>query len=346
MRLPKEDPARLLTLILYVGVAVGAVFVFFKYLFSVLLPFVLGFLLSLLLRPAMRLIRFRTNVSKKIISALLVSVCGAFAVFILYLSSARLYREGRELVTMLSENMKGENPLSYFKDIPLISSLVSVAENTGVDILKTAGHFFEEKIPSLVGTLAEFLPNFIFFFAAFVFSAVYFLSDYDKIRSFCREKLSGGMFSKLGFIKRKTVSAICGFLKGYLLIMLLTFAELFLGFIILGVDYALLTASVAALVDILPILGVGTVLLPWALYEFSVGNAVRAGGLCLLFIIISGVRQFAEPAILGKKVGLHPLLSMFSMYLGYKLFSFVGMLFFPFLSSLIMEIIHSSAKES
>lgn len=345
MHLPKEEPARLLTLILYGGIAALAVLVFFKYLFSVILPFVLGFLLSLLLRPAMRLIRFRTNVSRKIISAVLVSVCGAFVFFILYLIAARLYNEGRELVTKLSANMQGDTLVSL-KNIPVISSLISAAESAGVDVLKTAGHFFEEKIPSLVGSIAEFLPNLIFFFAAFVFSAVYFLSDYDKIRTFCRGKLSGGMFSRLGFIKRKSVSALCGFLKGYFIIMMITFAELFVGFLILGINYALLTASVAAVVDILPILGVGTVLLPWALYEFSVGNAVRAGGLCVLFIIISGVRQFLEPAVLGKKVGLHPLFSMFSMYLGFKLFGFVGMLFFPFLSSLVVEIIHSSSKES
>ena len=345
MHLPKEEPARLLTLILYGGIAALAVLVFFKYLFSVILPFALGFLLSLLLRPAMRLIRFRTNVSRKIISAVLVSVCGAFVFFILYLIAARLYNEGRELVTKLSSNMQGDTLVSL-KNIPVISSLISAAESAGVDVLKTAGHFFEEKIPSLVGSIAEFLPNLIFFFAAFVFSAVYFLSDYDKIRTFCRGKLSGGMFSRLGFIKRKSVSALCGFLKGYFIIMMITFAELFVGFLILGINYALLTASVAAVVDILPILGVGTVLLPWALYEFSVGNAVRAGGLCVLFIIISGVRQFLEPAVLGKKVGLHPLFSMFSMYLGFKLFGFVGMLFFPFLSSLVGEIIHSSSKES
>ena len=345
MHLPKEDPARLLTLILYGGVTIAVTYIFFKYLFSVLLPFVLGFLLSLLLRPAMRLIRFRTNISRKIISAILVSVCGAFVFFILYLLAARLYNEGRELVTRLSSNMQGDT-LASLKNIPVISSLVSAAESAGVDILKTAGHFFEEKIPSLVGGIAEFLPNLIFFFAAFVFSAVYFLSDYDKIRTFCRERLSGGMFSRLGFIKRTSVSALCGFLKGYFIIMMITFAELFVGFLILGVNYALLAASLTALVDILPILGVGTVLLPWALYEFSVGNVFRATGLCVLFIVISGVRQFSEPAVLGKKAGLHPLFSMFSMYLGYKLFGFVGMLFLPFLSSILGEILHFSSKES
>ena len=72
---------------------------------------------------------------------------------------------------------------------------------------------------------------------------------------------------------------------------------------------------------------------------------MRAVGLCVLFVVISGVRQFSEPAILGKKVGLHPLFSMFSMYLGYKLFGFIGMLFFPFLSSLVKEITTDGEKE-
>ena len=148
MHLPKEDPARLLTVILYGGVAVAAVYVFFKYLFSVLMPFALGLLLALALRPAMRLIRFRTNLSRKITAALLVSVCGAFVFFVLYLISARFYREGRELASRLSADMSGTAAFDSLKSIPIISSFISGAESAGIDLLKTLGRFFEERVSS------------------------------------------------------------------------------------------------------------------------------------------------------------------------------------------------------
>lgn len=344
MFLPKEEPARLLTVILYIATGAVTVYVFFKYLFAVIMPFALGLLLALALRPAMRLIRFRTKLSCRVISAVLVSICGAFAFFLMYMVTSRFYKEGQEFAEKISAGLSESRILSDMRDIPLVSGVISAAESTGIDILKALGSFFEEKMPSLISGVAELVPNVIFFIAAFVFSAVYFLSDYDEIRTFFRKKLSGGAFSKIGFVKRKTVSAICAFLKGYFLIMLLTFAELFVGFLILGVNYAFLIASLTAVIDILPILGVGIVLLPWALYEFSVGNLTLAAGLCVLFVVISAVRQFAEPAILGKKVGIHPLLSMFSMYLGFKLFGIAGMLFFPFLSSLIKEITADSIK--
>lgn len=345
MNLPKEDPARVLTVILYGILSLGAVYIFFRYLFFIILPFALGFFLALFLRPGQRLICKRTKIPCKIVSVILVSVCGAFVFFLLYMLFSRFYKEGRELASKLSFEMFNTDILDTFRGIPVISAVISAAEGAGVDLIKSFGGFFEEKMPKIISGFAEFLPSAIFFFAAFIFSAVYFLSDYEKIRDLCRKKLSGTAFSKLGLVKRKTVESLCGFLKGYFIIMLITFAELFLGFIILGINYAFLLASVTAVIDILPILGVGIVLLPWAIYEFSVGNAVRAVGLCVLFVVISGVRQFSEPAILGKKVGLHPLFSMFSMYLGYKLFGFIGMLFFPFLSSLVKEITTDGEKE-
>ena len=109
----------------------------------------------------------------------------------------------------------------------------------------------------------------------------------------------------------------------------MTFAERAVGFSILGLPYALLSALVIALVDILPVFGTGTVLVPWSVGAFFTGNTKL--GLCLaaLYGIITVIRQIAEPKILGSSVGMHPLATLLAMYIGLKLCGIGGLFLFP-----------------
>lgn len=336
MNLPKNEPSRLLTLLLYTGIFFLGIYVLFKYLLFTVMPFALGLLLSFALSPAYRMIKSRTRLNSGVCAFILVSICTSFVLFVIYTLSVKLYYQAVSFVDNFSEGFIGD--IMY--NIPILSKIMSAAESVGVDIIKSFGDIIAKKAPSVIGGAAELFPKLIFFFTVFIFSSVYFLADYDKIKDFCKRKLPHTVFEKISKIKKKTISTVCGFLKGYFLIMLLTFGELLLGFFILGVDYALLIAAITAIVDILPILGVGSVLLPWALFAFAQGNLSRAVGLCVIFVIISAVRRFAEPAILGKKAGLHPLLSISCMYLGYNLFGVTGLLLFPPLATLIKEVVN------
>lgn len=335
MNIPEKNPARLLTVLLYLALAVLGVLIFFKYLLFPTAPFALGLLLSFALRPAFRLIRFRTKLSCRLCASLLVSICGAFIVFLIYILSVKLYYQAQSFVENFSNGFIGD----IIYNVPILPEIMNYAESVGVDIITAFGDFLAEKTPSMISSVAEFFPKLLFFFTAFVFSAVYFLSDYEEIKEFCKKKLNNSTYFGISAVKKKTIETVCSFLKGYFIIMLLTFGELFLGFFILKVNYALLIAALTAIVDILPVLGVGCVLLPWALFAFAQGNVTRALGLCIMFVVINGVRRFAEPAILGKKAGLHPLLSLFSMYLGYSLFGVAGLLLFPPIACLGKEII-------
>ena len=114
-----------------------------------------------------------------------------------------------------------------------------------------------------------------------------------------------------------------------MLIMGLTFFELFIGFTVLGVKYSFLAALGVALVDILPIFGVGTVLVPWAILMFLTGDQFLGVGILALWAIISVVRQFAEPKIVGKSLGISPVLTLLATYAGLRLFGVPGMIGAP-----------------
>ena len=114
-----------------------------------------------------------------------------------------------------------------------------------------------------------------------------------------------------------------------MLILGLTFIELFIGFSVIGVNYAFLAALGVALVDILPIFGAGTVLVPWGVVALLTGNRFTGLGLLVIWAVISVVRQFAEPRIVGKSLGVSPLLALLAMYGGFRLFGVSGMILSP-----------------
>ncbi|HBJ18774.1 MAG TPA: sporulation integral membrane protein YtvI, partial [Clostridiales bacterium] len=119
------------------------------------------------------------------------------------------------------------------------------------------------------------------------------------------------------------------YLRSYLLIMAMTFVIMLVGFLLLRIPYALLAAIAVALLDMLPVIGVGTVLVPWSVFSLISGNTPLAVGLFLLFAANEIIRQFAEPKIVGRHLGIHPLLTLIFLYVGYALFGVLGLLLIP-----------------
>ena len=117
--------------------------------------------------------------------------------------------------------------------------------------------------------------------------------------------------------------------------MLITFAITLFGLLILGVNGAFVIALLIALLDILPIIGVGTVLIPWSIIGFAIGNHKLGIGLLALFAVNSVVRELLEPRIVGKSLNIHPLLMLALIYVGYALFGLQGLLMIPVIAVLI-----------
>ena len=111
--------------------------------------------------------------------------------------------------------------------------------------------------------------------------------------------------------------------------MLLTFAELAVGLLLLGVKNALLTALVISVIDVLPVLGAGSVLLPWSIICVISGNTPLAAGIIAVYLFITVVRNFAEPKMVGEKMGINPLFILLAMFLGLRLFGFLGLIILP-----------------
>jgi len=147
-----------------------------------------------------------------------------------------------------------------------------------------------------------------------------------------RRILPAGVFSRLVKFKDRFLGISLKYLRSYLVIMLITFVIMLFGLLVLRVKYAVLIAFVVAVLDALPLIGIGTVLVPWSVYQMIFGNFGFGIGLLLLFVFCEVVHQFAEPRIVGKSLGIHPIASIMLLYIGYYLFGFLGLLLVPLIS--------------
>ena len=185
---------------------------------------------------------------------------------------------------------------------------------------------------NLTGGILSQVPDGALIFGTAVISSYMISIRLPRIRRWLREKISGERIQKIWEAFRRVKSALFGWLKAQIKLMGLTWLILTMGLILLRIPYAPLWAAAVALVDAFPILGTGTVLLPWSLVCALQGDTARAVGLLGVYGIISLTRSVMEPKLLGDNMGLDPLVTLLALYAGYRLWGFGGMILAPVLA--------------
>ncbi|MBP5288253.1 MAG: AI-2E family transporter, partial [Clostridia bacterium] len=192
-------------------------------------------------------------------------------------------------------------------------------------------------VPEWVGGIAAGLPLLVASLILFLFSGYYFSCEWDRARALffrlCPEK------KRAGVIKRKSafLKALKKILRAYGLLFVITFCELLAGFWILRVPGSVGKALVTAVVDALPVFGCGTVLIPWGIVLLLRKQTVQGIGMLVLYGAMWVIRQFLEPRVVGRSVGLHPVVSLILVIGGLALFGIWGILLVPVVSAFVAE---------
>ncbi len=332
--------ATLIRIVCLTLIGIG-VYLFFRYLFLAVLPFAAAFLFACLSRKTVLFLCEKVHLPR-VLSVLLFTVLFFGVSFggIWYLVS-RTFSECMELIAGLDSGAltdflkKAADSASGFasKLSPALGNAVqiklnSLFQNVDALMLAAANRF----LPAFADTvLAVFhaLPRVFLSFGTFLLALFYFGSDYERITAFIRCQLSEKQAAFVRELKREFFDTVLSVLRAYAILLLMTFAELAVGFTVLQLPYAFVSALIIALVDILPVFGTGTILVPWGIGAFFTGNTKL--GLCILALygIITVIRQAAEPKILGTSVGMHPLATLAAMYAGLKLGGIGGLFLFP-----------------
>lgn len=320
-------------------------YLFLQYALPLLLPFLLAYAISWLIRPVASKLSARTRLPRGACSVVLLLIVFGFGGWGLWAGSVRLLSELGGLVERL---------LSDGGIFDAMDSLMLRAEQIGARfgfflagegntqafydaVMQMVGNILSSiasRLPELAASLFGALPSVLFFLVVSVVACFYFCIDGVSVSGVLGHFLPRKWQEKLPRVRETLRDVLRKYIKAYGLLLLLTLALLLAGFWILRVEYAFLLALLIAIADFLPVIGVGTILIPWGIVMLLQKRFYLGFGLLILYLVISLVRQVAEPKILGKSLGLHPLLTLFATYVGFSLYGILGMILAPIVALL------------
>lgn len=349
----------------FVAVLLALIYVFFKYLFWIAAPFLLSFFFAVLLQKPLRILDKKTNhkahsfwsiflviVSIAVVivpvALILSSVFGKISAFIGYVSeqlsdiSSFLSTIENWLLNAIQFLPKG----IYDSVSGSITDLFDKLQPNAVEgAASSAGLLSSLDLGSLTSKLTsgvsnvysvvKGVPSILIGVVIGLVAWILFTKDYDYIVRFIQNQLPDDKKGVLVEFKQVFSKTILTMFKAYGIIMCITFCELFLGFSIMSLfgimnnGYFAIIALAIAVFDILPVAGSGGILIPWSLFSLIYGNYKQAIGLIVLYIIITVIRQYVEPKIVGTSLGVHPIVTLMGLYFGLKLFGFIGMFIVP-----------------
>ena len=225
-------------------------------------------------------------------------------------------------------------------------------ETVGGEVLRTAGTESAEAVSragelltGMSGTLlqqvsgiAVNIPGMCFKLLLAVISTVFMELDFPQIMYFFEKIMPEKWKETVSAVKKGTFGTMGKCAAAYVFIFLMTFAELAAGLLLLQIEGAFAIAFLIAVLDILPVLGTGTVLLPWAVIAFAGGNARMGIGVMGLYLIITVVRNIVEPKLVGKQMGLSPVVMLPCMIVGLHFFGILGLFGVPLLASFLKKL--------
>ncbi|MBQ8203291.1 MAG: sporulation integral membrane protein YtvI [Clostridia bacterium] len=311
------------------------VYLVVRFMLSFLLPFVIGLILSYLVQKPAKKISEKTFLSKGSSAAILVSVTFVLAVS---LAVAVLWVVFGGITQFFTNENNMKNLSLVFERAENMFS--GVAEKLPQSLTDNSGRIltqFKENLLSRLGSFvssfaantAKKLPSFLLSCVVTVVASCYIAKDYDKLLKFVRGFISKTAWNNIKTVKEIVVESILKFAKGYLILTLITLAELTVGLFLIGIKKAFLVALIIAFVDILPVIGAGTVLIPWAIISMLSGGISKGILLLILYAAITVIRNVIEPKIIGEKIGLNPLFMLIVIFVGLRVAGLAGMIIFP-----------------
>lgn len=357
--------------IIYYALVVGLLFLLARYAMGVCFPIVCAFFIATILQRPKNFLTKKTFLKSG--SASVISLFGLIFIFgfLVALIGVRAVQEIKGFIDYIALQFSNidvfitniENAImGFIGRLPdFISGTLSESVTTIFIQLRdyVAGQS-TELTDSITGTLgdsfsfswittplsgvistAKQIPSILIAVIITLVAACFMTSDYESIISFIKRQFPENKRGDLSRTKTLLKSTLTKMGKAYALIMSVTFTEMFIGLTVLRLvgiyssSYAVIIAIATAIVDIIPVLGTGTILIPWAVYSLIVGNYALAIGLGIIYAVITVIRQIIEPKLVAGQLGLSPVVTICSLYLGLKIFGVLGMIIAPILVTML-----------
>lgn len=322
----------------YTFIWIVGIYLFLQYAMPYIFPFALGGFLAFLLDPVVEAFVKLTKMSKGWAAFLSIAIFVVGLGLVVSLGVTRVAQEVADLYGYLPQ---------YYGEFNKILT----------DVLNTVGEF-SQKLPEPLAKIAQdqwnnlysFVASFVAGVGVFVkglprvsvsmfftiMSSYFLIKDRKLITEALKRLLPEGTFTNIKSVETSIVSGVATLIRTQVLLVMLTMVVNIAGLSVLNARYAVALGFLLAVLDILPVIGPGLIYIPWVIYHFIWGNLTMGIALLILYAAVSFFRQAIQTHLIGKEMGLHPLVILFSLYLGYRLFGTVGIIYGPMVSVLIM----------
>ena len=326
---------------------------FFLPLFS---PFLLGALLAFSAEPMVHFLHKRLHVPRSISAGIGVSMAFTLLTMALLCLCALVLRELKRLGTVLPDlEQTTKTGFSLIQNW-LLQLSSHTPESLQPLLQQNLNRFFadgaallDKAIGYLLGLAGSFLsqlPDSALGLGTAVISAFLISARWPHLRRYAFRKIPKQWLHRLLAFGKQTRQILGGWFTAQCKLTGTSFVILFLGLVILRIPHALLWASIICLVDTFPVLGTGTVLLPWSLVSLLQADTPRAIGLASVYVVVTLSRSMLEPKFLGRHLGLDPLVTLMALYAGFRLWGLGGMILAPLLTGMTLQLLNERPKET
>ena len=353
----------------YFILLIGAFYLFMRFAFWTVAPFMFAFFIAMLLQKPVHAVTTRTPLKKGFVSFISVMFIATLFLGLIALAGTTIFSELKGFAETLRTSFKSipdfinaaeawvlrvlshlpeaiETTLSTSVSELFDSLSQSFTENSAHTADSTASGLsldFSSIIAPLSGVIntASKVPSFLISIVIFFIACCFMTADYDRIVGFIKRQLPASKRDALTKTKNLTLSTLGKMAKAYLIIICITFTELLIGMTVLDLlglhsgNYKFLIAFGIALIDIFPILGSGTILIPWGFISLFTNRVGLGIGLFVIYAIITVLRQYIEPKLVAGQLGLPPIVTLICMYLGIKIFGVLGIFILPLTITII-----------
>ena len=342
----------------YILIAAGIVVVLclLPFLFHLLAPFAAAFVIAALSQRLVRYLEKRIKISRGISSAALVTLITATAAGIIFIIIFQIFSQVKNLISALPyavESFQLRLSELYTRyngyKISLPPEISSILDTLTDQLQDKAQHLAEPLTQGAINTAKKFataLPGIILFFSMFILATFFFTKDYILIINFIHEIFPERFLREINKLKKSLVHGFSSYLKAQLILMSVTAALVTVSLWVVGMSYPLVWGIVCGLVDGLPFFGTAIILVPWAIISLLYGDIYSFTALIIIQALTFVVRQLAEPKIVSQQIGIHPILTLISVYIGLKYFGIFGVIIAPILTLLAVNLYLSFRQQS
>ena len=331
---------------LYFGLLLALAFGVMKYALPLLAPFALAAVIVYALRRPTRFLSRTLHVPQKLMALLLVLLFYSTIGLLLALTGIRIFSAIGDLVIrlpalyttyvlpMLNRIFDSVEQLITNMDDELVQTIHDMS-NQFLSTLGQEVSGLSVRAMGVLSNVASSLPGLFIKILLMIISTFFLAVDYDRMAVFVMRQMTPRNKAVFLQIKNYVVGTLFVCIRSYAIIMSITFVELSIGLTVIGVGNAVLIAILIAIFDILPVLGTGGIMIPWAIISMLQGNIPMGIKLLAVYLVITIIRNIIEPKIVGSQIGLHPVITLASMFVGAELFGVLGLFGLPIGLSLL-----------